>query len=175
MKEIILTNASIIIGGLIGFSSSLTILVVTLWAERKKFQRERSFNLKKEEYFNLQNKAQEVVRGLTLLERRVDGLMVSLKKKIKVDFEDDGLECRLNMVSCFEIFFPEIDTSGYNKAVDSMHRLAEIYLFFYQDKTISPEQQEKAESHYNFFHNSINSLVDRIKEVLADKRAQIKL
>lgn len=173
MKDIIIQNAQLIIGGLIGFLSSLLILVISLFAESKKLKKERDFNLNKEIYLNLQNKAEEIITGLTLLKRRVEGLKVSLDKKIKTNFEDDGLEYRLKIVSCFETFFPELNTDKYNDAVGQMHKLAEIYIKFYQGDDLTDRDIESARVYYTSFKEKINDVVNEIKNYLKENKDKI--
>jgi len=166
MEKILIQNSQLIIGAALVFFSSIVTLLITNFFDSRRSKQERLFDLNKYIYFNLQNKGEEIITGLTVLKRRVEGMKIAIDKNTIIKFEDDFLENRLKIVSCLEIFFLNVDPLPYDKGVSYMRKLAEIYVKFYQGSKLSTDDIRNFNNYYSQFHKNMGSIVKDIKETI---------
>jgi hypothetical protein len=152
---------------------SILTAIVQHFFESKRLRKEREFQLKKETYFKLEGKAENIFEGLYILKRRADEMKITLDAflggiiKDLFGFEDDFKKERIKLASNLQLFFPDNFQDKYNSCVSKLSEMGKLHFKLCKERKLVKEEIDKFDKLYREFNvymlDTTNKIINFLK------------
>jgi len=183
LKEIIYNNIQLILGVLLTLFSSLITLIVKDFLDKKKVREDRTAQLNKEIYFNLQKRAEEIFLGVERYRQIINKNKLILEYKpinIKEFNAEDILkhfgEYKEKLAMNISLYFPKIEEE-YENYVNSIRKFYDKFCWCLENiiiKNIACEEAEELKRLLDDLSNKDNIFINKLIKELRDFELKIK-
>lgn len=179
MVELFINNMSLILGFVLGILSTSFGNLVQYFLDKNKLKNERTFQFNREKYFNLQNKAQEIISEIYKYDDYFNKCVASIVQKEKP--LESFVEKRMSehykikevVGTYIVLYFPDVDNE-YKKFSCLLDKLLGCFIdVLINKKPVEQKHRDIVNEYKQDYDNLRNNLISALKNELKNYSEEV--